>query len=198
MKLFYLHGFKSHYSGCTKLNDLKKFLIKNGMNRKDIKLENVEYNPHDALETTEKLDNIFSHETEDCLVVGCSLGGFWASYVATIHKIPAILINPGTKPHLLPKGWHTVYQTGKEFQVTDRDIDAFKLIEDIIRDSLDDASIVCLLGEQDEVIDYKVAEKYYKNKKVIKVPSGCHQIKPALWSECVDKYLGKELLWLIN
>jgi predicted esterase YcpF (UPF0227 family) len=162
--IIYIHGFASCGKG-NKSQALKKY-FKN----EEVFAPNLPINPTKAIEFLEKF---ISKET---ILIGASLGGFYASYLAQKHNLKAVLINPSTNPHKKAKkfiGLHERYCDGKKFEVTKKDI---KDLEKLYVKKPNGKYLV-LLQSEDEVIDYKIALKKYKNQKVVVEYGGNHRFE---------------------
>lgn len=100
-----------------------------------------------------------------CLI-GTSLGGFYARYLASIYKLRAILINPVLYPASHMKKYVnmklTNFKTGNEFIFTQNDIDTLRSMEKKILENLDEDSVYLpVLADHDDVIDTKIVEEEF-------------------------------------
>lgn len=111
------------------------------------------------------------------LLVGSSLGGFWARYLAAELHAGMVLINPGINPDtdlLDVVGPHTNEATGEQYVLTEAQVRAFARV----KQPRCDAGIptLLLLDEGDELLDYRVAQAYYRGcGKTIVYPGGSHR-----------------------
>lgn len=173
-KIIYIHGFNSS-GNATKSQILRAAVEKN--------CPNVEYySPtliHHPIQAMQQLQNELDQQKEQyhyCFV-GSSLGGFYSIYLA--HRYPnskAVLINPTTNP------WETMYHycgdyeneiTGEKFSVTSEfvaSLENFKC-EKII----DPQRFLLLLQTDDDVIDYRIAQKHFADSPQIVRTGGGHQ-----------------------
>lgn len=102
-----------------------------------------------------------------CLI-GTSLGGFYARYLASVYKLRAILINPVLNPSFHMKKYVGMklenFKTGNEFVFARQDIDTLAAMEKMIHENLDEDSVFLpVLAERDDVIDKRVVEKEFEN-----------------------------------
>ena len=102
-----------------------------------------------------------------CLI-GTSLGGFYARYLASVYKLRAILINPVLNPSTHMKKYIgmklTNFKTEKEFIFTQRDVNALESMEIEIGKSLDEDSVYLpVLADHDDVIDKSIVKKKFDN-----------------------------------
>ena len=164
VNIVYIHGFMSAGRG-GKYEALKRRY------RKDFNIMSPSFS--DSVVEAELELNLFMEKDEMneegiiCLV-GTSLGGFYARYLAAIYKLRAILINPVMNPSTHMKKYVdmklTNFKTGNEFHFSQEDVDTLASMEDKIRDNIDEDSIfLTVLANQDDVIDKKEVEKEFDN-----------------------------------
>ena len=172
MKILYLHGFGS----CGEGN--KSTLLKHYFGEENILSPNLPYAPFDAILYIETL---FKSEQID-VVIGSSLGGFYASYFAEKYAMKAILLNPSTKPWetLAPYvGWQKRFCDDEIFEFKSSYLEALKTLEIEIRQG----EYMVLLQSADEVLDYTKAQSLYNKHKVIVEYGGNHRF------ENIDAYM---------
>lgn len=124
------------------------------------------------------------------LFIGASLGGFWASYLATIYSSKAIIINPSIEPSIslkkyLPGTGDMVadFNGFKVRELTEKGIAQYKNEE--YRQSANKYGKIVFLAKDDAIIPYQNALDYYKNNsEVILLETGGHS-----GNEHMDKYL---------
>lgn len=93
--IIYLHGFRS-FSESNKFRLLQEMFP----NEKVISLD---YSPHDPELASQQITKVILEEEadiDDILVIGTSLGGFWARWAAASFSVKSILINPVLHPIL--------------------------------------------------------------------------------------------------
>ena len=147
--ILYLHGFASS-SNSEKVNALKKF--------PDIKVVafDLSMNPLNAIEQIENFIKI--NPSEDIMLMGSSLGGYYAQYIATLFDLPAVLINPSMQPYdtlarfvgLVTKN----FSKDETFVYTQEDIDALKQLS---IDKVDQSKVLLMVQKGDTDLDYKKA-----------------------------------------
>ena len=112
------------------------------------------------------------------LLMGSSLGGFYAQYLATqfAETAAAVLINPCLQPKkiLLDQvGEQLNMVTGERFYFTEEDRQSFSVYE-VPQENLHESTLV-LVDEGDEIIDYRHAlEIYHERGRVLVYPGGDH------------------------
>ncbi len=165
-KILYIHGFSSCGVG-NKSTELKKYFSSD-----EVLSPNLPYSP---LEAIQYLENILQNETID-LLIGSSLGGFYATYLAEKYGMKAVLLNPSTQP------WKTLAPyVGKQKRFCDEDLFDFKAsyIEEM--KTLEVLPVkgqyLLLLQSEDELLDYTKAQSLYNTQKIIVEYGGNHRFE---------------------
>ena len=123
-----------------------------------------------------QLDEIISSD-ENALwcVMGSSLGGYFATYLAEQYSLSAVLINPAVKPYQLLNdylGEQINPYTHEVYQVTESFIADLKALE---QNQLDDKNnYLVMVQTADEVLNYQQAVEKYKNKELLIQDGGDH------------------------
>lgn len=167
-----MHGFSS----CGEGN--KSFQLKKYFSQAEVLSPNLPYSPSAAMTY---LENILQNENID-LLIGSSLGGFYATYLAEKHAMKAVLLNPSTQP------WKTLAPyIGKQKRFCDEDLFDFKAcyIEEMKRleVSPEKGQYLLLLQSADELLDYTKAQSLYNTHKIIVEIGGNHRF------ENIDEYM---------
>ena len=171
-KILFLHGFSS----CGKGN--KSQTLKAYFGEKELIANNLSYAPLDAID---ELEHIIQTQEVD-LLIGSSLGGFYATYLAEKYAMKAVLLNPSTEPWqtLLPYvGWQKRFCDEEVFEFKASYIEAFKTL----KVAPEKGNYLVLLQSEDELLDYTKAQSLYNKHKVIVEYGGNHRF------ENVDAYL---------
>ena len=112
------------------------------------------------------------------LVVGSSMGGFYATWLAVTHGCAAVLINPAVRPWLgrdYLLGEQVNFHTGERHLFRQQDIDDFA---DYGVARIDQPErIWVLLHTGDEVLDYRHAEDFYTGCKITVEEGGDHSFQ---------------------
>ncbi|WP_375056984.1 YqiA/YcfP family alpha/beta fold hydrolase [Zobellella sp. DQSA1] len=108
-------------------------------------------------------------------VAGSSLGGFWATRVAQLYGVRAVVINPAVNPHILLSDWlggqHNPY-TGEYYRLTAEHMAELAALR---VDAPGCLERIWLLQQQgDEVLDYREALDYYRFARVCIQKGGDH------------------------
>lgn len=170
--IIYLHGFASS-SYSSKAQKFKEYFSK--LDR--FVSPNLTHIPKLAVYNAEELIKIFLAENkEEVILMGSSLGGYYASYLANKYNLKAVLINPSVYP----------FETLKKFSQSDCrsyfDNSAFEFTQEHA-ESLYDYQVqtyrdikkflVCL-QTGDEVLDYREAEQKLSGAEFIIDKGGDH------------------------
>ena len=123
-----------------------------------------------------QLDEIItSDEKAQWLVMGSSLGGYFATYLAEKYSLSAVLINPAVKPYQLLNdylGEQINPYTQEVYQFTENFISDLKALE---QNQLDDKNnYLVMVQTADEVLNYQQALEKYKNKELLIQQGGDH------------------------
>lgn len=123
------------------------------------------------------------------LLVGSSLGGYYATHLAERHGLKALLINPVVNPHRLFDGYlgvQTNHYTGETWQLTADHVAALAELE--VPAPTDPQRMQVWLQTADETLDYRQAERFYRACALNIQPGGDHGFQgfaerlPALFS----------------
>lgn len=168
MSILYIHGFASCGAG-NKVHALQK-----QFGEANVISPHLSPEPRQAIGQLEEIINSQSIK----LLVGSSLGGYYAEYLQGWFKIPAVLINPSTRPFSTLKkytGMNKNWCTGEEFEWKEEYV--AQLLE-LKRDApAADEHYLVLLQTEDEVIDYRYAESRYEKFRVILEDGGNHRFE---------------------
>lgn len=168
MKIIYIHGFNS--GGNTE----KVKILRSKFD--DVEAIDLPHNPDAAIAALSDL--IDAAEDKNIVLVGSSLGGFYAHYLSKEYGLKCVLINPSTHPlktlsrHI---GHHTNYVTGVEYEFTEADVFATGKFYVYPEDDPLVPTVVCL-DMADEVLDSAAtAEAFKETAKVITFEGGNHR-----------------------
>ena len=129
---------------------------------------NPELEPHEIIKELEADINTAIESGHNVGLVGHSIGGYYAAYVAEKHKLPAVLINP------LIKAYDSLLLAS-----TLEDSPNLALIKTQLQE-LETAtsqpdSIMVMLQTGDKLQDYQQAIDYYQDCKQIVLDGGSHR-----------------------
>ncbi len=160
-RILYLHGFRSSPAS-WKIQLLGERLTAAGL-ADCLVCPALSHIPNEAIAQAETL--IRASETPPTLI-GSSLGGFYATWLAEKHGLRAVLINPAViaplslSEHL---GTQTNLHTGETFEFTAAHIEELRALEVA---QITASRYLLLVETGDEVLDYRTAVARY---------AGCQQ-----------------------
>ena len=124
-------------------------------------------------------NSIDSTNNEAWFLIGSSLGGYFANYLANKYQLHAVLINPAIKPFTLLEdyiGEQKNTYTNTIYQVTEQHMVDLKAIEQSAP-SFDDKqknNYLIMVQTGDEVLDYQQAVDKYQHCRLIVEQGGDH------------------------
>lgn len=126
---------------------------------------------------------------KNVVLVGTSLGGFWANYMSSKWQIPCVLVNPSSRPadtisEHVGKSVRN-YATGEAILVTYADIAGFAARQKMKSLSLRPALKTMFLAKDDEVLNYTVALDDINAGTVVIEPDGGHRFEKH-WSTVIS------------
>ncbi len=111
-------------------------------------------------------------------LIGSSMGGFYATWLAERYDLKAVLINPVASAHCLLAehiGAPLTTSAGDQFVLGPEHIDDFRALE--IQQIAVPENYLVLLQTGDEVLDYRLAEEKYQDCQLIIEPGGDHSFQ---------------------
>jgi predicted esterase YcpF (UPF0227 family) len=118
-------------------------------------------------------------------VVGSSLGGYYATYLAETFDLKAVLVNPAVVAHLSlkdfvgPQRW---LYSGESFDFTLEHVDELRAIEVPVLSK--PQNFWLLVEEGDETLDYRHAVARYAGARQTVLPGGDHSFIG--WNDYLD------------
>jgi predicted esterase YcpF (UPF0227 family) len=172
--IIYLHGFNS--TG----DSAKGRFLKEKLPDIDVLTPTYHYDPRLAIPFLESLIQEQRPQEQPVMLVGSSLGGYYAQYLAHQAKLKVVLINPALMPMSTLHdylGANTNFYTGEKYTLTQAHLDAL-LALDIPDPCANPVPTLLLLDEADEVLDYRIAaSRYRKCAEMIIFADGDHQFQ---------------------
>lgn len=179
MNLLYLHGFNSSPDS-TKAKIFQSFVKKK--KSKSLLVPDLPISPKETILLLEKIIKDLNKEVS---LIGSSLGGFYAAYLAEKYKLKSVLINPVVSPHLKNMedliGEHENYNTGEKYFFSKSNFE--ELFDYKIRRFSFPLDHLFLLQLGDEVLDQKKTLKHNKDSFSLVEDEGSHKF------EDFEKYL---------
>lgn len=182
--LIYLHGFRSAPAS-EKARLLAERMRQRGLET-SFWCEQLSISPLEAISAVQAV--IAGCATRPTLV-GSSLGGYYATYLAEKNDLPAVLINPAVVAHisLVPYlGPQTNIYTGQTFEFTRQHIAELESLE--IPHLKRPERFWLLVETGDETLDYRQAVERYAGARQTVVEGGDHSFRqfPAYIDTIID------------
>ena len=168
--ILYVHGWNSHAKA------RKAQLIKHELKYHEIfDTASITLNNHPR-EAVKQLTEFISEKQSryNVHLVGSSLGGYYAVYLAETLNLKAAMINPAVWAYKIfenDRGNVENLNTGEKYFIDQAWIDSLEEI--FIEDPTPDRYLV-LLQTGDETLDYKYAEKYFSGARIVIDEGGSH------------------------
>jgi predicted esterase YcpF (UPF0227 family) len=110
-------------------------------------------------------------------LVGSSLGGFYATWLAEKHDLKAVLINPAVYPHRDLRVFLGAQQnlyTGEQYQLTKAHLSQWA---SLFAPNIAPSRYLLLVETGDELLDYREAVKKYAGARQVVVQGGDHTLQ---------------------
>lgn len=181
--MIYIHGFGSSGHG-GKATLFREYF------EEEVLSPSLSYVPNLAIDTLEQLIEMLLEKDEPVGLVGSSLGGYYAIYLAQKYDLKAVLINPAIYPYkTLDKiGMAMNYHDGTSFEVTDSHMQSLRALE--VQEIENEENFLVLLQTEDEVLDYTEAVEKLPNADFVVEEGGSHSF------ENIESYFRKISLFL--
>ena len=169
--IVYLHGFNSSPAS-GKARQLGEYMA--GLGRQaDYYCPALPTSPHEAIVHVEA--ELARRHPESVTLIGSSLGGFYATYLAEKHGWKAVLVNPAVHAHKLMRGAlgpQTNWHSGEKWELTEAHLAELAAL-DVPAISQPERYLL-LVQTGDEVLDYRDAVAYYAGATQIIEDGGDH------------------------
>ncbi|WP_273823140.1 YqiA/YcfP family alpha/beta fold hydrolase [Pseudomonas asplenii] len=155
--ILYIHGFNSSPESkkATQLTEVMAIL---GLGAQ-LRVPALHHHPRQAMAQLEAA----IAELGRPLLVGSSLGGYYATHLAERHGLKALLVNPAVSPHRLFDGFLGPQQnlySGETWELTLDHVTALAALE--VPAPQDPQRFQVWLQTADETLDYRAAQQYYR------------------------------------
>lgn len=166
--LIYIHGYNSSPES-SKAQLLKAKLEALGRGEEFI----APALSHSPAQAAAQLDALATGNPGATLV-GSSLGGYYATYIAEKHGLKAVLLNPAVRPYeLLAQhiGRQRNFHTNDEYDFTAQHVAELRALE---VDRIDPGRYLLIAATGDEVLDYRAAVARYRGCRQTVIDGGNH------------------------
>ncbi|HEX8987170.1 MAG TPA: YqiA/YcfP family alpha/beta fold hydrolase [Rhodocyclaceae bacterium] len=181
--LLYLHGFTSAPQS-KKAQALKARMEALGIGER-FACPQLPPSPREAIALAEAL---IAAAGKPVMLVGSSLGGYYATWLAERHGLRAVLVNPAVVAHLQLAdyvGPHQNLYTGESFEFTPQHIEELRAIE-VPRLSHPE-NFWLLVETGDQTLDYRQAAARYQGARQTVLAGGDHSF--TRWPDVLDAVL---------
>lgn len=172
--MIYLHGFNSSPAS-QKAQQFTDYFRSQGV--RDVQVPALSPDPALAMQTIE--DCIGARSEDLALLVGSSLGGYYATYLVERHGMKAALINPAVAPcdHLPSEiiGRHRNQYTHEEYEFTQEHVAFLRTLE--VKKIRDPSRYLLLVQTGDTTLDYRLAVQLYAGCEQVVQEGGSHSFE---------------------
>ena len=155
--ILYIHGFNSAPAS-KKASQLIGVMERLGL-ADQVRVPALHHHPREAIGQLQQA----IAELGRPLLVGSSLGGYYATHLAELHGLKALLVNPAVSPHRMFDGYLGTQQnlyTEQTWELTHDHITALAELE--VPAPQDPRRYQVWLQTGDETLDYRLAQQYYR------------------------------------
>lgn len=182
----YLHGLNSS-PGALKAQKVAEYIADKSINA-DYLRPTIPDLPDKAVPELDQLMKALA-DRKACLI-GSSMGGFYATWLAQVYDCKAVLINPVVKAHERLKvhlGKQVNPYSGVQYELTTAHIETLQsLYFETVKTP---ERYLLLLQMGDEVLDARQAEAYYADCRSLIEPGGDHRFQG------FERYLPEVFSW---
>ncbi|MDH5425465.1 MAG: esterase [Gammaproteobacteria bacterium] len=183
--IIYIHGFNS--SPASHKAQLLLNHFKERGREDEILIPTLSAIPADAIAKLKSL--VEQNLSKNIALVGSSLGGYYAIWLAEHYDLSAVLVNPAVKPYELLGdylGKNINYYSGEEYELRPEHID--QLIALDIERITKPQRYLLMLQTADEVLDYRQAEMKFCSSPQIIEEGGDHSF--STFDRHIDTIIG--------
>lgn len=166
--LIYIHGFNSSPAS-SKARLLQARLEATGRGDRFV----APALPPSPARTAQLLDALAARHPGAALV-GSSLGGYYATWLAEKHGLRAVLLNPAVRPYELLEGHLGVQQnfhTGERYEFTMQHVEELRALE---TETITPGRYLLITATGDEVLDYRAGVERYRGCRQIVIQGSDH------------------------
>jgi len=170
--IIYLHGFNSSPTS-HKAQILKRHLAGRGGSP----AYSCPALPPSGRSAIAIIEAIMTSATGAVCLVGSSLGGFYATYLAERHNVRAVLLNPAIEPHVGLRpflGAQKNLYTGEEYELRRDHLEEWSALYCA---RVTPARYFLIVETADEVLDYRQAVSRYAGAEQLVIPGGDHSLR---------------------
>ena len=163
--MLYLHGFLSSPQS-LKAQQTLAYCLEIGLG-KNITIPLMNHGPTETIAQLHAL--IDGYDTDHLVLMGSSLGGYYATYLSEFYQAPAVLINPAIRPYAL---WESHLGENRNYHSDEVHVVTRAHIEELRKIDVTSLSMAknfkVFLQKGDETLDYRQAlEKFGAGQCVV-------------------------------
>lgn len=186
--IVYLHGFRSAPAS-IKARALSERMQARGLGE-HFWCEQIPVPPRDAIALVEAqlLRCMATSGRPAPTLVGSSLGGYYATWLAERHGLRAVVVNPAVVAPLALEAWtgkQTNMYTGETFDFRREYIDDLRALD--VERITHPEHFWLLVETGDEVLDYREAVRKYAGARQTVLPGGDHSF--TRWTDYLDEII---------
>jgi predicted esterase YcpF (UPF0227 family) len=170
--IVYLHGFNSSPTS-HKAQVLQRYLEAQGLSA----AYRCPALPTSGRTSIELVERLLAAAYEPVCVVGSSLGGFYATYLAEHHGVRAVLLNPAIEPHTGLRAYlgeqRNLY-TGERYVLTEEHLSEWR---SLYCETVTPERYYLVVETGDEVLDYARAVERFAGSEQLVIPGGDHSLR---------------------
>jgi hypothetical protein len=171
--LIYLHGFNSSPAS-HKAQLLKRYMEGQGMGAR-FACPALPNQPREAMRLVEA--ELARHDARKVTLLGSSLGGFYATWLAEKRGCRAVLVQPAVTPHIglaAYLGEQKNHHTGEPYELTREHLEGWR---ELFVERVDPEKYLVLLETGDEVLDWREAARKYEGARMVVRDGGDHSLQ---------------------
>ncbi|WP_040724987.1 YqiA/YcfP family alpha/beta fold hydrolase [Thiomicrorhabdus sp. Kp2] len=196
----YLHGFLSSGQSekgqwLTQKNTQDSFLGKSPLFTKFITVTYPIKSVHESLKVIESILAKYKDRLDKIVMLGSSMGGFYAQYLGQKYQLPYIMINPALNPVPVFSeniGLHTNPSTGEVVLIDNAYIADIQSYDVKTLDK--NIPALLLIDTDDEVIDVDFAIQHYQDSAAVKRVNSRFEV--VIYSGGDHRFIHMEDAWL--
>ena len=171
--LIYLHGFNSSPAS-HKSQLLEKEMRRLGLGQR-FACPALPNQPREAMRLIEA--ELARHQAGKVTLLGSSLGGFYATYLAEKRGCRAVLVQPAVTPHIglaAYLGPQKNLHTGEPYELTREHLEGWRAL---FLERIDPEKYLVLLETGDETLDWREAARKYEGARMVVRDGGDHSLQ---------------------
>lgn len=168
--LIYIHGFNSSALS-FKARVVRERMAQLGR-ASELECPELPHRPAEAIALLERL--VTGARGKPAALIGSSLGGYYATWLAEKHDLRAVLVNPAVRPYELLRpylGLQANLYTGAQYHFTEEHLAELGALE---VDRITPEHYFLMVQTGDEVLDYREAVEKYRGSEQLVIEGGDH------------------------